>query len=209
MRKTRCLLIALISFMPLWAWGDNYSQLWKQVEEAKSKDLPRTEISLLNKIIEQAEHSGNNGHLLKAQLMRISVRSYVAPDSLSFDIERLKNKEAEAVKKEHWVLAAIYESALGRIYKETPLLDDKWWTARTAASSTMICSMSSAWKPMTTIRSTVSIVHKATVQQPASVPCAIFRLCATKATTASVKAIIRLRSTRSCKSTPIFRRPVK
>ena len=154
MRKTRCLLIALISFMPLWAWGDNYSQLWKQVEEAKSKDLPRTEISLLNKIIEQAEHSGNYGHLLKAQLMRISVRSYVAPDSLSFDIERLKNKEAEAVKKEHWVLAAIYESALGRIYKETPLLDDnsdqlslQWYAKSMSHSAQLAQQKATSWHP--------------------------------------------------------------
>ena len=154
MRKTTHLIIALILLMPLCAWGDNYSQLWKQVEDARNKDLPKTEVSLLDKIISKATTAADYGHLLKAQLTRISVRYSIAPDSLSIDIEKLKAQEADAVKKENWALAAIYESALGRIYKDAPLIDDnsesmsrQWYAKSMSHPAQLAQQKATSWQP--------------------------------------------------------------
>ena len=49
MRKSITLLLVLI--MPIMLFGQSYSSLWKQVDEAGDKDLPKTEYDILQKIV--------------------------------------------------------------------------------------------------------------------------------------------------------------
>lgn len=51
---------AIVSFVlslmfPLVLFADGYTSLWKQYNEAKTKDLPKTQIKILNNIIAQAK----------------------------------------------------------------------------------------------------------------------------------------------------------
>ena len=55
MRKTAFLLLTAFMLVPAAMFGDSYSKLWKQVDEAANKDLPKTQIQLLQTIADKAE----------------------------------------------------------------------------------------------------------------------------------------------------------
>ena len=101
--------------------ADSFSSLWKQVEAAQQKDMPKTVVELLDKIVVKAETERAYGHLLKAQVMNMCYRSMVSPDSLQQDIERFRRR-ADAEKNA--AMKAVMCSALGRIYKDSPTLCD-------------------------------------------------------------------------------------
>ena len=101
--------------------ADSFSSLWKQVEAAQQKDMPKTVVELLDKIVVKAETERAYGHLLKAQVMNMCYRSMVSPDSLRQDIERFRLR-ADAEKNA--AMKAVMCSALGRIYKDSPTLCD-------------------------------------------------------------------------------------
>ncbi len=118
----RILSLALLYILlPLAMMADSYHSLWKQFTEARNKDLPKTELNILRQISFKSEADNNYGQLLSAELMTASLKSSISPDSLSAGIERLKTKAREAESSD-LVLAAIYESALGRFYAENPSL---------------------------------------------------------------------------------------
>ena len=50
MKKTFVSLLMILSLLPVLAAGDGYDKLWKKVDEAVKKDLPKTQISLLEQI---------------------------------------------------------------------------------------------------------------------------------------------------------------
>lgn len=104
--------------------ADNYSLLWKQVEEAHNKDLPKSEMALLRDISSLAKKEGKYGQLLCAELKNITVMTSVSLDSLQPAVSRLVEQEKQAEKSNN-VLAAVYQSILGRIYKENPMLGEK------------------------------------------------------------------------------------
>ena len=99
--------------------AQSYTTLWKQVGDAQSKDLPKTEMEVLGKIAEKAQAERSYGHLLKAQLRRAAVQTQVSPDSLDAEIDRVKASLEKAEKAGNRVLAAVWQSVLGRIYKNT------------------------------------------------------------------------------------------
>ena len=68
MKKLLFTLILLL--VPVMMMGESFSALWKKVAEAQQKDLPKTEISILNTIIAKATAEDNYGHLIKAQLAK-------------------------------------------------------------------------------------------------------------------------------------------
>ena len=81
MKKFLIITIALI--MPMFLFGQSYSALWKQVSEAEEKDLPKTQLEVLGKIISKARAEREYGQLLKAELMNVRVLTSVTPDSLA------------------------------------------------------------------------------------------------------------------------------
>jgi len=110
MKKCFTLLIALM--MPLWIFGDNYSQLWKRVSEANDKDLPKTAYELLQTIAQKATKEKAYGQLLKAELQAAQTMADISPDSLKPELLRMK-QHGEAAKDE--VLKLVYQTVLYRV----------------------------------------------------------------------------------------------
>ncbi len=113
MKKALTILAMLISFFSLPIMGQTFSSLWKQVEVAAEKDLPRTQLECLQKIITKATKEKAYGHLLKAEMGNVSVQSSISPDSLQPAFQRLVDKEAK-VRTTNPVLAAVYQSVLAQ-----------------------------------------------------------------------------------------------
>ncbi len=99
------------------AMAQSYSSLWKQFDKACEKDLPKSELSILQQIKEKAQDDRAYGQLLKSELQTISVQSSVSPDSLFPQVKRYELLAAEA---DNQVLSAVYCSTLGHIYRD-------WW----------------------------------------------------------------------------------
>ena len=114
MKKTLTILTMMLISFALPGMGQSFSNLWKQVEEAQEKDLPRTQLDVLGKIIQKATKEKAYGHLLKAELSSVSVQSSISPDSLMPAFQRLVDKEAK-VRTSNPLLAAVYESALYQV----------------------------------------------------------------------------------------------
>jgi uncharacterized protein YfaS (alpha-2-macroglobulin family) len=110
----KILFLILLAMTPFVSKADSYSSLWKKVNEAESKDLPKTELEWLGKIIEKAEGAQDYGHLLKAQLMSAKVKTTLSPDSLEVEIERLEAKQKAATSAG---LKAVYACAIAKTYQ--------------------------------------------------------------------------------------------
>lgn len=115
MKKLSVIIIAFLLTIPLMARGDNYKNLWKQAHEAEVKDLPKTEIAVMQKIISKARPNKDYGQLLAAELRSVVLWNSISPDSLQPNIVRLEDEavKAEAVDK---VLASVYYTVLGKSY---------------------------------------------------------------------------------------------
>ena len=103
-----------MSMNPMRVFADGYDKLWRQVESYEERDLPKSSMEVLQKIIAKAEQEKRYGHLLKAQLMNASLMVEVAPDSLVPAVRMLRMK-ALGAEKSHPVLAAVYNSVLAEI----------------------------------------------------------------------------------------------
>ena len=117
------LLLFLIVFMPFNLFGQSYDSLWKQVSEAEKQDLPQTQMTVLEKIIDKAGKEKNYGQLIKARLKHCQAMVEISPDSLQSAVERLKQQTEMAEKKEP-ALAAVLNSILGSVYEKNPQLAD-------------------------------------------------------------------------------------
>ncbi len=123
MTKHLWIYIAIIFFCPMNLFSQNFDSLWKEYEDAVDKDLPKTEQTVLNEIIKTAEKKKAYGHLLKAELQRIEAITDVTPDSLSAEVNRLVEKE-KSIRTKKPLLAAVYQSVLGMVYKNNHTLDE-------------------------------------------------------------------------------------
>ncbi len=93
--------------------AQTYSSLWKQVESAEKADLPADEAALLEQIGDKARKDREYGHMLKAALMEIAVKSEVEPDSFPSLVEAY---EKEAGETRDAALEAVCLATLGHIY---------------------------------------------------------------------------------------------
>ena len=109
------LTIFLLAFFPIFASAQSYDQLWKNVTTAQNKDLPKTEIAVLDKIVAKAKKENNYGQLLAAGLQRGSAQVNISPDSLKNEISRLEN---EALTTKNPAAKAVCYAILGDIYKQ-------------------------------------------------------------------------------------------
>ena len=117
-KKLLMTVVCLMALSNLQMMAQGYTTLWKQVSDAQEKDLPQTELDVLGKIATKATSERAYGHLLKAQLRRAAVQTQIAPDSADVELERVKASLAKAEKDGNRVLAAVWQSVLGRIYKD-------------------------------------------------------------------------------------------
>lgn len=140
----KVILFALALVLSLSAMADDYSKLWKKVEDAKNKDLPRTQVDLLDQIANQATRDKAYGHLLKAELMRGQCMAAISPDSLAPALSRLEQRQKTADP----VLQAVYASVLGALYSTNPLYgnevkvdaESKAWYRRSLANPDLLAS---------------------------------------------------------------------
>jgi hypothetical protein len=115
------LTVLTFCMMPMILFGQTYSNLWKQVNEAVENDLPKTEQKLLRQIAEKAEAEGEYSMLLKAELQEARSLCSVSPDSLAPAVERLQQREQQARDS---VLRAVYCCVLGYVYNNNSILDE-------------------------------------------------------------------------------------
>ena len=119
-RKWMVLMAALL-LISMGITAQTYQQWWKQVEEARQKDLPQTAIQHLKKIEAKAQKERAYGQLLKSTLLHARLQAEVAPDSLRPAVSRLEN-QFQSVKDP--VLAAVYATVLTKVYDDNPQLGD-------------------------------------------------------------------------------------
>ena len=111
-------VVCVMTLSNLQVMAQSYTTLWKQVSDAQAKDLPQTELKALDAIAKKAQGERSYGHLLKAQLRRAAVQTQIAPDSIDAELDRVKNSLKRAENGGNRVLAAVYQSVLGRIYRD-------------------------------------------------------------------------------------------
>ena len=114
MKCKRLILAIAVLLVPAMMLADGYTTLWKKVAGAREKDLPKTTVEWLQKIIDKASAEKAYGQLLAAELSKVQAESAISPDSLMPALMRLQSKERSVRSSDH-VMAAIYESVLGRL----------------------------------------------------------------------------------------------
>ena len=115
----KCFTLLLVMIMPILLFGQSYASLWKKVEAANEKDLPKTEYELLQKIVAKAEKGKDYGQLLTAELQSANVMAHLAPDSLEPAMERLCQRYEATTDV---VLKTVYQTVLHRIYSQNSSL---------------------------------------------------------------------------------------
>ncbi|MBQ8047637.1 MAG: alpha-2-macroglobulin [Prevotella sp.] len=123
MKKIVLAMMALALLLPMSMKADGYTQLWKQVATAEEKDLPQTVMEILAHIETKASVERSYGNLLRAQLMKAKMQAVLSPDSLPVAVKRLETLAEESASSER-VLAAVYETVLGAIYRDNAQLAD-------------------------------------------------------------------------------------
>lgn len=115
MRKIILSLVMAAVLLPAAVKGQTYNSLWSQVKTAESKDLPRTQLSVLRDIEAKAGREKDYGQLLKAGLKRMTVMAAISPDSLRPAVAEM---EMQSGKAKDDVLKAVYSAVLYRIYTD-------------------------------------------------------------------------------------------
>ena len=89
MRKllTVLTLLFMVSFN---LFAQSYGELWKQVDVARGKDLPKTQLAVLKMIVGKAQKEKSYGNLLAAELLTSSLQTQISPDSVDTEKARLK-----------------------------------------------------------------------------------------------------------------------
>ena len=78
MKKIGILITVIL--LPLFATAQNYSRLWNEVEQAQDKDLPKTALTGVNKIISLANSKGDSDQLAKALIVKMCLVNQLSPD---------------------------------------------------------------------------------------------------------------------------------
>ena len=107
--------------MPIKMFADGYTELWKKVDDATKRDMPKTQIQHLEAIAAKAAKEKNYGQMLKAEWRMMWAWSTISPDSVAPQMSRLE-LEAEEYGRTDPALAAICYAALGKTCGEMPAL---------------------------------------------------------------------------------------
>ncbi len=123
MKRIVCVLILMLSLSAM-IYAQDYKSLWKQVEVASEKDLPKTQVEWLEKIIKKARKEKSYGHLLAAELFSASLKTSITPDSLEAEFTRIKTSAVQAESTDK-VLAAVYYCVIGKIEQSNSTRNEK------------------------------------------------------------------------------------
>lgn len=96
--KRYIVLIALVimSLTQADIMAQTYETLWKEVENAEKKDLPKSAMLSCDKILQKAQAEGNSGQTLKAFFYKASFEQQVSPDSTYKNIKLLETMADES-----------------------------------------------------------------------------------------------------------------
>lgn len=81
MKKTILFAFALILLFATDICAQNYNKMWKDVAAAQKRDLPRTALAAVDKIVATASRKGDADMLLRALITRMQISEDVSPDS--------------------------------------------------------------------------------------------------------------------------------
>lgn len=112
-RNILSLLVALFATMQVAA--QTYDNLWKQAEIIAQKDQPKSEITVMKKIIAKASAAKDYGQLLAAEMRQMTLWKEISADSLSPNLKRM---ETEVLKVNDPALKAVRYAVLGKVYRD-------------------------------------------------------------------------------------------
>ena len=92
MKRNILMMMAALLLVPMGLFSQTYQDMWKQVEQALDKDLPKTAMEHLQKIESKAQKERAYGQLLRATLSYARQQARIAPDSLQPAVVRLEKK---------------------------------------------------------------------------------------------------------------------
>ena len=121
MNKKIGMVLAAWLLIPMAMVAQTYSALWKQVEAAQEKDLPKTALTHLTKIETKARQERAYGQLLKAALTTVKLQGEIAPDSVAPAVKRLE-QQLEGTREV--ALQAVYATVLSKIFSDNSELED-------------------------------------------------------------------------------------
>lgn len=92
MKKVHLLswLVLFISLFPSILQAQSYDELWKEVEVSQKKDLPKTVISVVDKIYTKAKGEKNIPQMMKAYIVRAESRIRLTPDSAQAEYDGIR-----------------------------------------------------------------------------------------------------------------------
>lgn len=124
--------------------AQTFDKLWKEVEQAQKKSLPKTVIKLTDGIYQKGEKEKNSAQMLKAYIWRMKTQETLTPDSFYVGLKGLEQwaKQTDQPMDRailHSLIADIYANYAARnqwqlrqrteIAGETPSADMREWTA--------------------------------------------------------------------------------
>ena len=110
MKKTLIALFAAL-MLPVATFADKYTGLWKEYDEAVKKDLPKSQINVLERIAASAAKEKSYGNLLKAEVRRINTLASISADPIPGAIRMFEAQTANAENSDK-ALAAVYLSLI-------------------------------------------------------------------------------------------------
>lgn len=108
------------------AQAQTYDSLWKSVQNAQQKDLPKTTLTLLQKIHTKAHQEKNETQLLRYYLTESQAMEAISEDSLHLSLQRM---EAHMERTTSPLLKALWQNALAKrraqLYEDDPTENEK------------------------------------------------------------------------------------
>ena len=148
MKKSLIILSIIFLLLPITVTAQSFDALWQQVNQAEQKDLPKTQISLLQKIEQKAQKEKAYGQILAASLLASRLQTEIAPDSAEVELKRLKAK-AKMVEGKDEVLSAIYNCVLGVIGRNEESGNAEDYFKKALANPSLLASQKAAdFKPL-------------------------------------------------------------
>ena len=93
--------------------AQTFDKLWKEVEQAEKKSLPKTVIKLTDEIYQKGEKERNSAQMLKAYMWRMKTQDILTPDSFYVG---LRDLEQWAKQTEQPMDRAILHSLIAEFY---------------------------------------------------------------------------------------------
>lgn len=111
--KTRIFSLVLLLVLAVTLQAQTYDQFWKNVEQMKQKDLPKSVIAEAQRIYDKAKKERNVPQMMKAYLTMMTYRGSITPDSIQVDVKGLEEwAEASSIQVQD---KAVLYSILGGI----------------------------------------------------------------------------------------------